>query len=76
MARILQVPDSIAPTVAQQMFVVGSGIAGGVGGYLIARQFANVKEVPLPLVVGTTLVSVLFTLGAAIFLARAAKGEI
>lgn len=74
MAVGVQLPETVAPTVAQQMFVVGSGIAGGVAGYLIAKEFSGIESVSLPLVVGTTVVSVLFTVGAGIYLARKARG--
>lgn len=73
MLIIAEVPDRIATTVAQQMFVVGSGIAGGVAGYLIAKEFADIEDVPTTLVLGTTLISVLFTVAAGIYLARKAK---
>jgi len=72
MARILQT-DRVAPTIAQQMFVIGSGISGALAGLLLAREFTGIKDVSLPLVVGTTTVSVLFTIGAGIYLARKAK---
>jgi hypothetical protein len=72
---ILQTPDRVAPTVAQQMFVIGSGIAGGAAGMLIAREFANVEDVSASLAIGTTVVSVIFTLAAGLYLAKkAAEG--
>jgi len=75
MAQILQAPDRLAPTVAQQMFVIGSGIAGGLAGILIAREFSKVEDVSAPLAIGTTVVSVLFTVGAGMILAKkAAEG--
>jgi predicted transporter len=73
MALVAQIPDRVATTVAQQMFVVGSGIAGGVAGYLIAKEFSDIETVSTPLVIGTTVVSVLFTVAAGIYLARKAR---
>jgi hypothetical protein len=72
---ILQSPDRVAPTVAQQMFVIGSGIAGGLSGIMIAREFAKVRDVSAPLAIWTTVISVIFTMGAGLYLAKkAAEG--
>jgi len=65
--------DVVAPTEAQQMFVIGSGIAGGLAGWFLAKGLAGVKEVPMSLVLGATLVSVLCTVGSGIYLARKVK---
>jgi heterodisulfide reductase subunit A-like polyferredoxin len=70
----LETPTRVAPTVAQQIFVIGSGIAGGLAGFALAKEFTNVKDVSTPLVIGTTIVSIFFTLGAGFYLARKAKG--
>jgi hypothetical protein len=73
MAAITQVPTSVPTTIAQQMFVIGSGIAGGLAGFLLAKELAPVKNVSVPLVAGTTLVSIFFRVGAGLYLARKAK---
>jgi len=70
MALVISAPETVAPTVAQQIFVIGSGIAGGLAGFRLAKEFAGVKDVPVPLVAGATLVSIIFTLGAGLVLAR------
>lgn len=69
----LQIESSLPPTVAQQVFIIGSGIAGALTGLVIARGFAGIKEVPTPLVVATTVVSIFFTVGAGLYLAKKAK---
>lgn len=70
MALIIQAPDRVAPTFAQQIFVIGSGVAGGLAGFLLAKHLSKVPDVSFPLVAGTTLVSMLATFGAAVYLAR------
>lgn len=70
MALIIEAPSRVPPTVAQQIFTIGSAIAGGFAGIIVAREFVGVKDVPLSLVAGATIVSVLFTLGAGLYLAR------
>lgn len=70
MIQVIEAPGRIAPTVAQQVFVIGSGIAGGLGGFLLAKHLAKVPDVSFPLVAGTTLVSILATIGAAYYLVR------
>ena len=71
MVRVSEVvPGRVAPTVAQQVFILGSGIAGGLAGFLLARHLSKVKDVSVPLVAGTTLVSVAATFGAALYLVK------
>jgi len=72
MARIQADSGTLPSTMAQQFFVIGSALAGGLAGILISRELAKVQDVPLPLVVGTTIVSAIFTLGAGIYLAQKA----
>lgn len=69
MVKIIE-DGRVAPTVAQQVFILGSGIAGGLAGFLLARHLSKVQDVSLPLVAGTTLVSVIATFGAALYLVR------
>ena len=69
MARVLQAPERVPSTVAQQIFTIGSAIAGGLGGFLLAKRLAKVPDVSFPLVAGTTIISALATFGAALYLA-------
>jgi len=73
MVRIAE--GRLPPTVAQQIFVIGSGLAGGAAGFLLAKELAKVEDVPVNLVAGATFISVLFTFGAALFLARSLRQE-
>ena len=77
MKTIQQIQQShqIPPTVAQQIFTIGSGIAGGLAGMYLARQLVGVKNVPKEKVISATFISALFTFGAAVFLARALEKE-
>lgn len=70
MELVIQAPDRVAPTVAQQVFLVGSGIASGLAGFLLAKHLSKVPDVSFPLVAGTTFVSILATFGAAVYLAK------
>jgi hypothetical protein len=73
MQLVFEAPERVSATIAQQMFVIGSGIAGGLAGLALAKSFSDVKDVPVPLVTGTTLVSIFFTVAAGAYLARKAK---
>jgi hypothetical protein len=73
MVLAVEAPARVPPTVAQQIFVIGSGIASGLAGFTIAREFAEVENVSTPLVVGTTVISIFFTIAAGLYLARKAK---
>jgi len=75
MTRIVEAPQKVSPTVAQQVFTVGSAIAGGLAGFVLAKNLAGVKEVPVPPLVVATLVSAIFTFGAAVMLARSLEKE-
>jgi len=70
MIRVIEAPERVAPTIAQQIFLVGSAIAGGLSGFLLAKHLAKVPDVSFPLVAGTTLVSIIATYGAAQYLVR------
>lgn len=60
----------VPPTVAQQIFVIGSGIAGGLAGFHLAQKWAKVESVPTGPLVIATLVSIFFTLGSAVLLTK------
>lgn len=68
MALVIRAPARVAPTVAQQIFTVGSAVAGGLGGFLLAKKLTKVSDVSFPLVLGTTLISIIATFGAAYYL--------
>lgn len=73
MVAQIEAPSTLAPGVAQQIFVIGSGVAGALTGLVIAKGFVGVKNIPTPLVVATTVVSVVATVGAGVYLAKRAK---
>lgn len=62
----------LPPTVGQQIFTIGSAVAGGLAGIIVARKFADVEEVPINYVLAATVISAVFTVGAAVYLARKA----
>lgn len=74
MIRVVSaVSETVTPTIGQQIFVIGSGIAGGVGGFLLAKELAGIQKVPASAVAVASLVSIIATIGAAYYLARKAK---
>ena len=75
MALIIEAPQKVSPTVAQQLFTVGSAIAGGLAGFVLARKLGHVTEVPLAPLITATVVSVVATFGAAIALTRYLEKE-
>ena len=70
MIKVIEAPDRVAPTVAQQIFTVGSAVAGGLAGFLLAKKLAKVPDVSMRLVAGTTIISIIATFGAAVYLVR------
>lgn len=75
MVGSIRVTQLMAPTVAQQLFTIGSGIAGGLAGMVMARGLVGRTSVPTNYVIGATLVSALFTFGAAFLLIRTLPEE-
>ena len=75
MPRIYAEDGFIAPTIAQQIFTIGSAVAGGAAGLVLANSLAKVPKVSSEKVAFATTVSVLFTLGAALVLAKSIEGE-
>jgi len=57
------------------MFTIGSGIAGGLAGMVMAKGLVGRMSVPSSYVIGATIVSALFTFGAAFVLIRALPKE-
>lgn len=70
MALVSEAPIRVPPTVAQQFFVIGSGIAGGAAGFFLAKKLSKVEDVPIAPVVMATIVSAFFTFAAAVYLGR------
>lgn len=70
MALVISAPEKVAPTVAQQIFVIGSAVAGILGGIVLANKLAKVPNVSMKQVVGATAISIIFTFGAALTLAN------
>ena len=68
MSAIVQAPERVPATIAQQVFVIGSGIAGGLAGFTLAQKFSKVHDVPVAPLAIATLVSIAFTFGAAVWL--------
>ena len=73
--RILEVSDSLSPGAAQQVFAIGSGIAVGLSGFVLARELKNINSIPTKTVLAATLFSTLFITTGAIVLVRAMKGS-
>lgn len=70
---VLEAPVGVPSTVAQQVFSVGSGIAGAMAGFVLAKELVDVKEVPSSALALGTLVSAIFSFGAALLIVRAVK---
>lgn len=51
------IPDVIAPPMAQQFFTIGSGLAGGLAGFLLARKLSDSQSVNVPSLLAATFVS-------------------
>lgn len=67
MIRVQQLPDSLAPTVAQQAYLIGSGLAQGGANIVLARGLADIDEVPTDTVALSILVSAILTLVPVLF---------
>ena len=68
---IPSITDQMPPTVAQQVFAIGSGVAGGLAGMYMARGLVGRTSVPGSWVIGATIISALFTFGSAALLIKA-----
>ena len=66
-------PYSVAPTIAQQTYIIASGLAGGAAGMVLAFYLAGKKEVPTRTVIAASLLSAVMTFIPALIIARDAK---
>lgn len=71
----ITVSSTVRPTIGQQIFTIGSAIAGGLAGMIVAREFSQVEEVPTNQVIFATAISVIFTVAAAVYLAKQVNQE-
>jgi len=69
----IEVSGTLRPTIGQQIFTIGSAVAGGLAGIIVANEFSQVEEVPTNQVVFATAISVIFTVVAAMYLAKQVK---
>ena len=60
--------STLPPTLAQQVFTIGSGVAGGLAGVVLARKLIEAEEVPTSQVVFAALFSAAATVGAVAFI--------
>ncbi|MGQ9545919.1 MAG: hypothetical protein ACUVTR_01970 [Dehalococcoidia bacterium] len=61
MVQIKQVPNILAPTVAQQAYLIGSGLSQGGANIVLARGLADVEGVPSDTVALSILISAILT---------------
>lgn len=66
----LVLPATMPPTIAQQTYIVASGLAGGAAGMVLAYYLAGKTQVPTKTVVAASLLSVVFTFVPALIIAR------
>lgn len=70
MERVLQATSTVAPTVAQQAWVIGTGLAHGAAGMYLAKELSKVEEVPVNYVASATLIGVLLAFVPVLLLLR------
>jgi hypothetical protein len=63
----------VPPTIAQQVFVIGSGLAAGAAGLILAKSFVGKTEVRQDNLVMTTMLCGGATLLAAFLLAKSVE---
>lgn len=64
------IPAEMAPTVAQQVYVIASGIAQGAAGLLMASYLAKRTSVPTRIVISASLLSIALTFIPPLILSR------
>lgn len=62
MVHVQQAPSSLAPTVAQQAYLIGSGLAQGGANIILAHGLADIDDVPTDTVALSIFVSAVLTL--------------
>lgn len=67
------ITQGLPPTMAQQAFVIGSGLAGIFMGMMLAKELSGVDQVPSSTVGVATLISVVGTVAAGMYLASKAR---
>ena len=72
-AAVPEMPTTLPPTIAQQTYIVASGIAGGAAGMVLAYYLAGKTQVPTKVVAMASLLSVIFTFVPALIIAREAS---
>lgn len=60
--------STLKPTIAQQVFTIGSGVAGGLAGVTLARKLIDAEEVPTSQVIFAAVFSAAATVGAVYFI--------
>lgn len=75
MALVIEAPSQVAPSVAQQIFIVGSAVASILGGIYLANKLATAPTVSMSHVAGATAISAIFTFFAALTLGNVAASE-
>ena len=73
MIQVSITPATLAPTVGQQFFVIGSGIAAGIAGLILAKELVGVTRIPTSAVIFATGFSAFALLGAGVYIAKKAK---
>lgn len=69
----VEVTATVPSTLAVQAFAIGGGIAGGLAGLYLARELADIHDVPTPALAVATVVSMIALFGSALFLAKASR---
>jgi hypothetical protein len=60
---------TVPPPIGQQVFTIGSGLAGGLAGFILAQRLIGKERVDVAPLIAATILSATATLGAA-FLIR------
>ena len=69
----IQIPGNLSPTMAQQIFTVISGIAGGAAGFVLAQKLSDKDRVDTATVIIASLASFALTFPPAFWMARRAE---